>query len=81
MIAKKDERDICHRLATFRHDCFDVLENVILILYTGITEERLINLKIATQALMNHCDFCCSKIKPDLEPPAENNYGQSRFRQ
>ena len=83
MIETKDKRDIYGRLATYRHDCFDLLEKAIILIYEGVTEERLINLKRGTQALMNHCEFCCSKIKPDNEQPAENNDEQpkSRFQQ
>lgn len=73
MIENKDKRDIAHRLATYKHDCVDLLERVIVLLYEGFTDERLINLQIGTQALMNHCDYVCSKIKPDNEQPTENN--------
>lgn len=83
MIDKPDMRDIYHRMATYKHDCVSLLEEAIVILFEGATEERLKNLKIGTQALMNHCDYVLSKIKPDNEQPAENFDGKqkSRFQQ
>ena len=82
MIEPKDKRDILFRLSTYKHDCVDLLEKAILLICTGVTEERLYNLQRGTQALMNHCEFFCARIKPDEEKPAEND-GQpkSRFRQ
>ena len=72
MIETKDKRDIYHRLATYRYDIINVLEKIIILIYEGITEERLNNLKCSTQALMNHCDYVCSKIKPDPEQSEGN---------
>lgn len=72
MIETKDKRDIYHRLATYKHDIVDVLVKIILLIYEGITEERLINLKRSTQTLMNHCDYVCSKIKQDPEQSEGN---------
>lgn len=83
MIDDIDKRDIYHRMATYKHDCVSLLEDVIVLIYEGATEERLLNLKTGTRALMNHCDYVCSKIKPDNEQPAENFDGKqkSRFQQ